>query len=396
MATAAPTRPPFWRDVRVLRILGQVLFVVIVALVLREIWQNLQLNYRRQGLDTNWDFLDSRAGFSIGEHVLDYSPNNSYLRAYIVGLTNTIFMVTIPGIILASIIGLIVGVGRLSHNWIVRKLSQVYVESLRNIPVLIVIIIMFVGFFLSLPRIEESIHIPGIAYISNRAFSITYLQPQSSFGIWLIFVGLGIAGWYFIRRRRTVLEEATGDPKYPNTLGLLTFLAILIAGAFVVGGPLELHVPRVNERGFGYENGLTGTVALGAVVTGLVLYTSAFIAEIIRGSIQAVSKGQKEAAEALGLKPRQQLRFVVLPQAFRIALPPINNQYLNLMKNSTLAIAVGFFDLGNISKTMINQSGRSFQVLMLVLFTYLALSLVISTLMNIVNRAVVARGEHHA
>lgn len=395
MSTVGTTRPPLWRDVRVLRVAGQVAFAVAVALVLREIWLNLQFNYDRQGLDTGFDFMDSRAGFGISESVLDYSPNNDYWRAYFVGIVNTITMITIPGILLATIIGLIIGIGRLSTNWIVRKLCQIYVEALRNTPVLVIIVIMFVGVLLTLPPIGGGFHIPGIGYLSNRAIAITYPQAQDGFAAWLLFVVGGVVALYFVRKWRKGLEDATGDPRYPNLWGLGAFIALCTIGLFVTGGPLRLSVPQVTEQGFGYEGGLQASSRLGAVVIGLVLYTSAFIAEIIRGSIQAVSKGQKEAAEALGLKPGQQLRFVILPQALRIALPPINSQYLNLMKNSSLAIAVGFPDLAGIAKTMMNQSGRSFQVLLLVLVSYLGLSLVISAIMNGFNRAVTAKGARN-
>lgn len=376
-----------------LRVAGQVLFVVAVAIVLQQIWLNLAYNYERQGISTGWDFLGSRAGFGISETVTDYHANKRYLDAYIAGVTNTIVLIAIPGIIMATIIGLLVGVGRLSPNWIVRKLSQVYVETFRNTPVLVVIVILYVGVLSALPPISNGINIPGFGLLSSRGVAVTYLAPQEGFFGWLGFVVLGGFAWRFVRRWRQAKQDATGQPAYPHVFGFATFVIVLIVGAFVTGGPLELSVPTLGERGFGYDGGLQASTRLAAVVIGLVLYTSAFVAEIIRGSIQAVSKGQKEAAEALGLRPGQQLRYVVLPQAFRIALPPINSQYLNLYKNSSLAIASGFPDLAGISKTMMNQSGRSFQVLVLVLFTYLAGSLVISALMNVVNRSVTSRGE---
>lgn len=395
MATAQrATRPPLWRDVRVLRIAGQILFVIAVAVTLQQIWLNLEYNYNRQGISSSWDFLDSRAGFDLNESLIDYNPNQTYLRAYLAGLTNTIFLIVIPGIIAASVIGLVVGIGRLSNNWIVRKLSQIYVEALRNVPVLVIIVIFFVGVFSALPRIENEIHIPGIARMSTSGgVALTYLAPQDGFFLWLVALALGIVAWWFVARQRRKQEEESGDRKFGHVYGFGAFLAVAVVGAFALGGPVELSVPEINASGFGYEGGLQASIRLAAVVVGLVLYTSAFIAEIIRGSIQAVSKGQKEAAEALGLRPWQQLRFVVLPQALRIALPPINSQYLNLTKNSSLAIAAGFPDLAGVTKTMMNQSGRSFQVLLLVLLTYLGLSLVVSALMNVVNRAVTSRGE---
>ena len=387
-----PTRPPLWRDVRVLRVAGQILFAVVVAVVLREIWLNLQYNYDRQGIDTSFDFLDSRAGFGIGEHVIDYSPNNDYWRAYFVGLTNTIFLIAIPGVLMASVLGLVMGVARLSTNWLVRKIAQVYVEVFRNTPVVVILVIMYVGVILPLPAIGGGFHIPGVGYLSNRGAAVSYVKPQDNFLAWLLFVAVGIVAWRVVSRRRRRIEEETGKETYPNLFGFGVFLLIAVAGMLALSGPIDIRTPSITERGFGYEGGLQASPELAAVVIGLVLYTGAFIAEIIRGSIQAVSKGQKEAAEALGLRPIQQLRFVVLPQALRIALPPINSQYLNLTKNSSLAVVIGFPDLAGISKTMINQSGRSFQVLLLILVTYLALSLVISTFMNAINKSITSKG----
>lgn len=390
----ARTKPPLWRDVRVLRVAGQVLFVLVLAFVLREIWLNLQFNYERQGLNTSFDFLRSRAGFAINDSVIDYGPNNSYLRAFQAGLANTIFLVAIPGVILASVLGLLVGVGRLSNNWIVRKISQVYVEVLRNTPVLVVIIIFYVGFVLALPAIGGGFKIPGLFLLSNRGMAVTYPDPLEGFGMWMLVLAGGLVAASLVRRWRTRVNEETGDPSYRFLYASGTFLGIALAGAFAVGGPINFNVPQVTERGFGYEGGLQGSGELAGVMLPLALYTSAFIAEIIRGSIQAVSKGQKEAAEALGLRPAQQLRFVVLPQAMRIAIPPINSQYLNLTKNSSLAVAIGFNDFASVTKTSMNQSGASFQIILIALSVYLFLSLVISAGMNVFNRIVAKRGEH--
>lgn len=387
------TKPPLYRDVRVLRIVGQVLFLLILLVAGREIWLNLQYNYDQQGLDASFDFLNTRAGFSINDSVLDYTPNDTYLDAFKAGLANTIFLVAIPGVILASILGLIVGVGRLSNNWLVRKLSQTYVEALRNTPVLVVIVIFYVGFVLALPAIDGGVSIPGTFFLSNRGLAVAYPDPQPGFGLWFLILVGGAVAAYFVRRSRIRLNEETGDETHPFLYAAGTFLAIALVGAFVAGGPVDINTPELGERGFGYEGGLQGSGELAGIMIPLALYTSAFIAEIIRGSIQAVSKGQKEAAEALGLRPMQQLRFVVLPQALRIALPPINSQYLNLAKNSSLAVAVGFNDFSSVVKTSMNQSGRSFQILLIALLVYLTLSLTISLIMNLINRSVAERGE---
>lgn len=391
MATAT-TKPPLWRDVRALRVIGQILFVVAVALVFQQIWLNLQYNYAQQGLDPSFDFLDSRAGFAINDSVIDYGPNNTYTRAMVAGLMNTIFLVAIPGVILATVLGLIVGIGRLSSNWIVRKLSQVYVEALRNTPVLVLIVIFYVSIVLALPVIGGGFRIPGVMLMSNRGMAVTYPDPQEGFGVYILFLVAAVLAAYFVRRWRVRLNEETGINSHPFLFMAGTFLAIATAGLFITGGPIDLNVPDLDPRGFGYRGGFQGSGELAGILIPLALYTSAFIAEIIRGSIQAVSKGQKEAAEALGLRPLQQLRYVVLPQALRIAIPPINNQYLNLTKNSSLAVVIGFNDFASVIKTSMNQSARSFQLLLIALGVYLVLSLVISAGMNVVNRSVTAKG----
>ena len=388
------TKPPLWRDVRVLRVVGQILFVIAVFIFFQQIWLNLDYNYSQQGIDSSFDFLDSRAGFQISESVLDYGPNKAYRDAIVAGLANTVFLVAIPGIILATILGLIVGVGRLSTNWIVRKISQIYVEVLRNTPVLVIIIIFFVAGVLALPRVENGFKIPGLMHLSQRGMALTYPKPQAGFWPWVAILVAGFIVARLVRAWRVKQNEATGENTHPFLFFLGAFLLIAVAGAFATGGPVMVDVPQVNR--FGYTGGMQGSGNLAGILFPLAFYTSAFIAEIIRGSIQAVAKGQKEAAEALGLRPMQQLRLVVLPQALRIAIPPINSQYLNLTKNSSLAIAVGFSDLASVMKTVINQSGRSFQAILILVATYLGLSLLISLLMNLFNRAVTAKGERRS
>lgn len=391
MSSVASTKPPLWRDVRALRIAGQVLFAVVVVVVAREVGLNLVYNLERIGVELGFGFLDTRAGFGIGEGIT-YSPNDTYRDALLVGLVNTL-RVAAPGIVAASVLGLFVGVGRLSPNWLLRKMAQVYVEALRNTPVLMVIVILYVGVILPLPAIGGGFSIPGVFFLSNRGSAVSTVRPDAGFGPWLGFLVLAVVAAWAVWRWRTRTNERTGKPHHRLLYSVPVFLTVAALGGVVVGGPLRLDVAGLSERGFNYEGGFNLTPEYFAVFFGLVLYTSAFIAEIIRGSIQAVSKGQKEAAEAMGLTPFQQLRFVVLPQAMRIAIPPLNSQYLNLTKNSTLGVIVGFPDLGNVAKTAINQSGgASYQIVLILVGTYLVLSLTISFFMNLINRAVTRRG----
>jgi general L-amino acid transport system permease protein len=389
VATAAHTRPPFWRDVRVLRVAGQAVFVLLIVLAAREVYLNLDFGVRRQGIDLSFDFLQQRAGFEIKEGI-DYSPSQSFLRAFRVGVVNTIAVASV-GIVLATVLGLVIGVARLSPNWLVRRLAQAYVELIRNVPVLVQIIFWYVAVILALPVIGGGLSIGGVAFLSNRGAAVPWVRAgpgAGAFGL-VLLVGLVAAGAAW--RWRSRVSERTGAPPRRFVTAAGVFLAVAAVGFVATGSPLSFDVPEAQR--FGYEGGLQVSPEYTALLLGLVIYTAAFIAEIIRGSIQAVARGQKEAAEALGLTPGQQLRLVVLPQALRIAIPPINSQYLNLTKNSSLGVAIGFPEIISVSGTIINQAGRATQMLLLVMATYLVLSLIISALMNGLNRLVTARGE---
>ncbi|MGH3925126.1 MAG: amino acid ABC transporter permease, partial [Pseudonocardiaceae bacterium] len=385
---AAHARPPFWRDVRVLRVAGQAVFVVLIVLVAREVFLNLEFGVRRQGIDLSFDFLEQRAGFEIKEGI-DYSPNQSFFKAFRVGVVNTIAVASV-GIVLATVLGLLIGVARLSPNWLIRRMAQAYVELIRNVPVLVQIIFWYVAVVLALPVIGGGLSVWGVAFLSNRGAAIPWVRAEpgaGTFGV-VVLVGLAaaVAAWLW----RTRINERTGAPARRFATAAGVFLAVAAVGYVATDSPLAIDVPVV-ER-FGYEGGFQASPEYTALLLGLVVYTAAFIAEIVRGSIQAVPKGQKEAAEALGLTPRQQLRMVVLPQALRIAIPPLNSQYLNLMKNSSLGVAIGFPDIVSVSGTIINQAGRATQMLLLIMATYLTLSLLISAAMNGLNRLVASRG----
>ena len=358
--------------------------------VFREMWLNLTFQIRRQGLDLSFDFLQQRAGFSIKEHTISYSPNQTFLRAYLVGVVNTIRVAAI-GILLATALGLVMGVARLSPNWLVRKIAQVYVEAVRNTPVLIQIIFLYVGVVLALPAIGGGFSLGGAAFLSNRGAAIPWLRADRGLGTWVAFLAAGLilaAGLWVWRTR---LSERTGRAHHRFAVAAATLVGTAVVGFFVAGGPLRLDVPE--HAGTRYTGGFQVSPEYAALLIALVVYTAAFIAEIVRGSILAVSKGQKEAAEALGLTPFQQLRLVVLPQAMRIAIPPLNSQYLNLTKNSSLAIAIAYPDLVSISRTIANQAWRATQILLIVMTTYLGMSLFISLVMNFINRAITRRGE---
>lgn len=386
---ARSVRPPLWRNVRVLRVAGQVVFVLLLFIVGRELFLNLQFGVQQRARDLSLDFLGTRAGFGIGEGI-SYSPNDVTWFAYFVGVVNTV-RVAFFGILLATVLGLVIGVARLSTNWLVRRIAQAYVDFIRNTPVLIQIIFWWAAVFLALPTISNAVSLGGVAFVSNRAVAIPWPRPQPSIGAWGLFLLAGVALGVALWRWRTRLNERTGQPHHRVLWFLAAFLPVAAVGFVVLGGPVRMDVPEPQR--FGFLGGFQLTPEFGALLVALVVYTSAFIAEIVRGSIQAVDRGQKEAAEALGFTRFQQLRFVILPQALRVAIPPVNSQYLNLTKNSSLAIAIGYPDVMSVSQTIINQRGHETEVLLIAMTSFLAMTLTISFLMNLLNRAVTRKGQ---
>jgi general L-amino acid transport system permease protein len=386
---ASAARPPVWRNVRLLRFAGQALFVVVLVVVGREVFLNLEFGVREQGLDLSFDFFQQRAGFAIKEGI-EYSPSESYVSAFGVAVVNTL-RVAVVGIVLATLLGLIMGVARLSSNWLVRRVAQVYVEVIRNTPVLVQIIFWWAAVVLALPVLEGGYSLGGVVFVSNRGAAVPWFHLEPGARWWGVFVVAGAVAAVLAWRWRTRHNERTGRPARRLLWALAVFAGVAAVGFFLTGTPVEGDAPTLQR--FGYRGGLQVSPEYTALLLGLTIYTGAFITEIVRGSIQAVSKGQKEAAEALGLSPGQQLRLVVLPQAMRIAIPPLNSQYLNLTKNSSLALAIGYPEIVQVSSTIINQAGRATQVLLVMMATYLIISLVISTAMNVLNRAVATRGE---
>jgi general L-amino acid transport system permease protein len=280
-----------------------------------------------------------------------------------------------------------VGIARLSHNWLLRKLSLGFVELFRNTPLLVQLFVIYFVIFLQLPDVRESINLPGQIYLSQRGIYAPRPEVTPDGAAWFVFVIIGIVlagtAWFMASRR-----EAAGRPtRGLRWAAVLLFFGLPLVGWFIIpGGPVAWENPELGR--FNLRGGLRFTPEFAALVLGLALYTAAFIAEIIRGGIEAVSKGQLEAARTIGLSEAQVLRLVVLPQALRIIIPPMTNQYLNLIKNSSLALAIGYADLFNVSRTVSEQTGQPVAVITIVMGVYLVISLVTSLLMNIYNRAV--------
>jgi general L-amino acid transport system permease protein len=379
------SRPPFWRDIRVLSILGQIVFVVLIALFGYWLYGNGVRGMQRVGMTGNYNFLNQSAGFEIGVTTISYTPADSYWRAFQVGIANTLSVV-ILGIILATILGIIAGVAQLSSNWLIAKIFQVYIAIFRNTPLLVQLFFWWSAVFLTLPRVQQAIELPGPIFLSNRGVAMIGLERTASFLSWLIILLIGLAAAWGVARYLKQRQDQTGKQSPRFWIGLGIVLVAGLVGALIVGVPFTVSMPE--RKGFNFTGGFQMSPEYAALLIGLVVYTGAFIAEAVRGGILGIAKGQKEAASALGLSSTQSMRLVVLPQALRIIVPPVTNQYLNLAKNSSLAIAIGFPDMYSVARTISNQTGQAVQMIGLIMLSYLTISLITSLIMNIYNRKV--------
>ncbi|OGF57028.1 MAG: polar amino acid ABC transporter permease [Candidatus Fraserbacteria bacterium RBG_16_55_9] len=382
---APQTVIPLWRDVRVLRILAQVIFVITLVLVANWFYTNLSRNLGRTGIHVGFDFLHLTAGFRISEGI-SFESTDSYGYAFWVGIVNTLRVIGI-GILLATILGLVAGVARLSTNWLVCKMASVYIETIRNTPLVVQLFFWYTATFLKLPNVHDSLELPGPIYLSQRGLALPVPHLTEHFSSWSYFLvaGLVLACAVYVGRRRYL--QRVQRPGFPSAWALITFLGTSALGWFLLPrSPIAWEVPVLSR--FNFEGGLQFTPEFAALLTGLVVYTGAFIAEIVRGGILAVSKGQKEAARALALNNLQVLRLVIFPQALRVIIPPITSQYLNLAKNSSLAVAVGYPDLFSVANTIINQSGRAIEMILFIMGSYLIMSLITSAFSNWYNRRI--------
>lgn len=376
---------PLWRDVRVLRIAGQVVVLLVVGLVVAFLTRNLLTAMSDRGLVFGYTFLGRTAGFDIGESPIPYSSTDTYGKAYLVGLLNTLF-VSFIGIILATVLGIIVGVARLSPNWLVNRIASTYVEIMRNTPLLVQLFLLYFAVFLRLPPVADAMTFPGSIYLSQRGIFVPAPETGPTLPAWLGFLGIGIVLAIVARMVGSRLRAA-GRPSYrPGLVGLAIFLVFAVGGWLIADAPLTINVPEPGR--FNFTGGMALSPEFAALLVGLVIYTAAFIGEVVRGGIQAVRRGQVEAARALGMSEGETLRLIVFPQALRIIVPPLTSQYLNLAKNSSLAIAIGYPDLFKVGQTMSNQTGQPVPVIVLIMSTYLSISLVTSLFMNIYNRRV--------
>ncbi|MGN6307857.1 MAG: amino acid ABC transporter permease [Mesorhizobium sp.] len=376
---ATPQRASLLYDPRVRGIVFQVVLVALLALGIWWIVDNTVENLRRSHIATGFGFLKGRAGFDIANTLIDYSSDNSYGRALVVGILNTA-IVAITGIVTATVIGFLVGIGRLSNNWLIRKLATVYIEIFRNIPPLLVILFWYQGVLALLPNVRDSIGLPFGSFLNNRGFY--FPRMVWSDGAWLVAAGLAagiVLSWYVARRARA-RQMATGQqfPVFLTSLALIVGMPLL--GFALAGFPLTFEFPQKGT--FNLTGGVNVKPEFLSLYLALSFYTAAFIAEIVRAGIVGVPKGQTEAFSALGLRSGQGLRLVVIPQAMRIIIPPLTSQYLNLTKNSSLAVAIGYPDLYAIGGTILNQTGQAIEVVVIFMVVYLGISVLTSLFMN--------------
>jgi general L-amino acid transport system permease protein len=382
-AGSPPASVPFYNDPKIRSIVYQVALCLIVAALVYGAASNAVENLQRARIASGFGFWDNIAGFDISQTLISYSNTSTYGRAFWVGLLNTLLVAGL-GIIFATILGFIVGIARLSKNWLVNKAATAYVEIIRNLPLLLQLLFWYNAVLKALPDLRESVKIPGGIFLNNRGLFLPAPVAQPGFGFVEIVFFLGIVGsiaFHVWARKR---QEKTGQqaPVFLTSLGLIVGLPLIVY--LIAGMPLSFDFPQAGR--FNIAGGLEVVPEFAALLFGLSIYTAAFIAEVVRAGILAVSHGQTEAAYSLGLKPGPTLRLIVVPQAMRVIIPPLTSQYLNLTKNSSLAVAIGYPDLVQVfTGTVLNQTGQAVEVVAITMAVYLTISLATSFLMNIYN-----------
>lgn len=377
-----PSTPPkkswSWRSQAFRGLMYQVIAVALILVTVLYLAHNTSTNMKARGIQSGFDFLTGGAGFDIGESLIAFDSAEPYWKAYLVGFTNTL-RVAVLGIVLTTVLGTLIGVGRFSRNALVRGLCVAYVEFFRNIPVLLQLLMWYIMFTEVLPDSSAPL-VLGPLYLSKGG--LNFPVPVWASGHWLALAGLlagGVAAWVW-RRQSLQRFERTGTLRSMFWVPLGLVLGGAVLGWLLGGAPSELDVPMQGE--FAIENGGALTPEFLSVLLGLTVYTAAFVAEVVRGGIQSVALGQTEAASALGLSRGQTMRLVTLPQALRVIIPPVTNQYLNLTKNSSLAVAIGYPDVVSVANTAINQTGRAVECIAIIMLVYLSTSLFTSITMN--------------
>jgi len=380
-----PSQVAIWYDPRKRSIIYQVVILLIVGLLGYYLISNTTANLQRQSIATGFGFLEKEASFEIGESLIPYSAADRYARALFVGVLNTL-LVSFIGIVLTTILGTLVGIARLSTNWLVSRLAAIFIEVFQNIPILLQLFFWYAFFYEMLPSPRQALNPLAGVFLCNRGliFAVPTAHPAHGYMAYAFLAGC--LGAFFLRRWARKRQAKTGMafPVFSVSVGILILLPLL---AWLAGGtPTDMSMPEL--KSFNFRGGLTVSPEFGALLLGLVLYTAAFVAEAVRAGIQAVSKGQREAAMSIGLRPNRVLYLVILPQALRVIIPPLTSQMLNLTKNSSLAVAIGYPDFVSVAGTAINQTGQAIEGVAMIMLVYLFFSLSTSALMNWYNKKI--------
>jgi general L-amino acid transport system permease protein len=385
-AESIAARPAAWRDPRVRAIAFQILVALALILFAAFIIHNTTTNLAKRGIASGFGFLWNISGFPISQALVHYELTSSYGRVFVVGLLNTL-IVSVIGIFLATILGFVIGILRLSRNWLVAKLAAFYVETLRNIPLLVQCFFWYFGLITPLPGPRQSLSIADAFFVNARGIYTPGLVPEPGFWALPMAFVVGIVATVFVARWAKRRQLLTGQQFPTSQVGLALILGLPVLAALATGLPWSWEYPAL--KGFNFAGGWWIQPEFLALLVALTMYTAAFIAEIVRAGILAVSHGQTEAAYALGLRPGATTRLVIIPQALRVIVPPLTSQYLNLVKNSSLGVAIAYPDLVSVfAGTTLNQTGQAVECIALTMAFYLIVSLSISAFMNWYNRRI--------
>jgi general L-amino acid transport system permease protein len=368
------------------RIIPSLIQLVVVGLVISGayfLFQTTQENLAARNIESGFDFLSHEAGFPIGDSLVSYSPEDSYGRAFVVGIINTLYSAVLC-IIFATVIGVVVGVAQVSGNLLISKIAEVYVEIFRNIPALLILLFVYTVVLASLPSVRQAIELLPGTFLSQRGLYLPKPIAEDGFGYVLIVLSIALITVFFFRRWARLQQERSGRQLPVFLIGLTTIIVLPLLTYWLLGAPLNWEVPEL--KGFNFAGGWVFRPEFTALVVGLALYRGAFIAENVRSGIMSVHKGQLEAATALGLPPSRIMKLVVLPQALRTIIPATTNDYASLIKDSSLAIAIGYPDMVSVGGTMIGQNGQAVEVIGMWMAVYLTINLFVSVLMNFANK----------
>ena len=376
------------RDVLAQLVVALVLFMAAYWLV-----SNVVSNLERQNIASGFGFFNERAGFGINQTLIDYDEDNSYGRVLAVGLLNTL-LVSVLGIAAASFLGFFIGIGRLSQNWLISKMAMVYIEIFRNVPLLLQIMFWYFGVLRNLPVPRQSLSLGEFVFLNNRGFMLPAIEAGAGAAWYLLAFMVGVGAFFWFKRRARQVLAATGNIVSVWRPAGSIFMLALLPAYLIAGVPFQLDLPVL--RGFNFRGGISVIPEFVALLLALSLYTASFIAEIVRAGIEAVDNGQREAAAALGLSSSQALSLVIVPQALRVIIPPLTSQYLNLTKNSSLAVAIAYPDIVSVfAGTTLTQVGQAVEIILVTMLIYLTLSLLTSLIMNWYNARIALAGGTH-